>query len=91
MEPDKNNPKLIWRLQVPSKSKPGTFHIVEVYDSGDMRCDCMANEFGKVCDHMKKTLTYIKTLAVKMENKYGERTKDNNQNTKKGKPVSPNR
>jgi len=73
METDSNNPKLIWRLRVPSKSAPGTFHVVEICDSGDMRCDCMANEFGKVCSHMVKALIYLQVLVDKMEKLYGER------------------
>jgi len=79
MKIDPNNPKLIWRLKVPSKSHPGTFHIVEVYDSGDMRCDCIANQMGKVCSHMKKTITYIKVLLYKMEKLYGERPRQKKQ------------
>lgn len=74
MDTNEKKPKLIWRLRVPSKSKPGTFHVVEIYDSGDMRCDCWANEHGKVCSHMKKTRLYIKVLLSKMGKLYGEKT-----------------
>jgi len=73
MDVDTKNPKLIWRLRVPSKSNPGTFHIVEMYETGDMRCDCWANEHGKVCSHMKKTLFFSKQLVKKMEKNYGDR------------------
>ena len=73
METDFNNPKLIWRLKVESKSTPGTFHIVEIYDSGDMRCDCKYNEFGKVCSHMMKALIYLRVLVDKIKKLYGER------------------
>ena len=70
MEVDSNNPKLIWKVRMPSKSSPGEFHVVEVYDSGDIRCDCLAAEMSKVCDHMRKTRDFIEVLSEKISNKY---------------------
>jgi len=73
MDTETNNPKLIWRLRVPSKSHPDTFHIVEIYESGDMRCDCKYNEFGKICSHIKGTHLFLKKLLAKIDQNYGER------------------
>lgn len=84
MEVNKSNPKLIWRLRVPSKSHPGTFHTLEIYDSGDMRCPCWANKHGKICSHMKKTIVYIKVLLDKMKELYGERLQNDYKDSKKG-------
>ncbi len=91
MVTDPKNPKLIWRLRVPSKSHPGTYHIVEIYDSGDMRCDCVAAEMGKVCRHMQDTLFYLKQLTAKLDKNYGLRIKNDNKDSEKGESIRADR
>ena len=72
MDTETKNPILIWRFRVPSKSHPGTLHIVEIYESGDMRCDCIANQMGNVCRHIKGTMDFLEKLIVKLRKNYGK-------------------
>lgn len=67
---ENQNTKLLWKLQVPSKSEPGKLHIVEIYTDGELRCDCVANQMGKVCSHMKKTSIFLDGLLKKIKEKY---------------------
>lgn len=84
---ENQNTKLLWKLQVPSKSEPGSHHIVEIYTSGDMRCDCYACRMGNVCNHMRKTRDRIDELADTINEKYPEG--DYPTNTGKIKKVIP--
>jgi hypothetical protein len=65
-----NQSKLILKLRVPSKSTPGIFHIVEIYESGEMRCDCIAGERKKFCRHKQIILKRLETLIkdIKKQN-----------------------
>ena len=85
METDFNNPKLIWRFKVKSKSTPGTFYVVEIYDSGDMRGDCKYNKFEKICRHMMKALIYLRVLIDKIKKLYGERIQKKSDDIVQGK------
>lgn len=37
--------------RVPSKSEPGTFHLVQRYGDGRLACDCIAGGMGRECWH----------------------------------------
>ncbi len=67
---ENQNTKLLWKLKIPSKSEPGTFHIVEIYTNGEMRCDCFAAEMKKVCHHIRKVRNFIERLSDKVLEKY---------------------
>ena len=71
MKVDPMNPKLIWNLKVPSKSNPGTFHTVEIYDSGDTRCDeeCRGYQLKQRCSHCEKAKDYIRDLVKRFSKK----------------------
>ncbi len=49
---------LLARWRVKSKSKPGKFHIVEVYSDGQYRCDCTAGIYLRECSHKIKVKRY---------------------------------
>ena len=53
-----------FRFQVPSKSIPGEYHIVEVWDDGRITCDCLwGGIFGKGrkdCRHIAAVKKYLK-------------------------------
>jgi len=42
----------IERYKIPSKSQPGTFHIVKHYQNGEWNCDCIAFFMGVQCKHI---------------------------------------
>jgi hypothetical protein len=43
------------RFRVPSKSKSGEFHLVEIWDDGEISCDCLAHlKGGRECRHIKR-------------------------------------
>ncbi len=49
-------PNIIAKYRVPSKSHPGTYHVVNLYDSGDGECDegCFGYGIHGTCSHVKK-------------------------------------
>jgi len=67
---ENQNTKLLWKLQVPSKSEPRKLHIVEIYTDGELRCECFASEMKKVCSHMRKARDFIDRLADTINEKY---------------------
>ena len=66
-------PRVVIRYNVASRSEKGKFRTVEVYESGDIRCNCMANSMGRDCRHMKETIDYFSVLFDKIKKKH-ERT-----------------
>lgn len=63
-----NNRTLIWKFRVASKSKPGTFHTVDVYNTGEMKCDCIAGSMGKPCRHKDTAKNCVLSLAKNIVN-----------------------
>ena len=51
----------IRKVRVPSKSAPGTFHVVSLSADGQFRCDCQgfysARKAGRDCSHIKLVKT----------------------------------
>ena len=56
--------------KVESKSNPGHFHIVRVYESGDMDCPCFAGSTNKFCRHMKIIIEDMEAVLKKIKEKY---------------------
>jgi len=63
-----NQPKLIWKFRVPSKSSLGKFHIVEIYENGELRCDCIAGSMNKFCRHKQIILKRLEILIKDIKN-----------------------
>lgn len=77
MEEKYSGLKRLFSWKVPSRSKPGTFHRVDVYDSGDMDCDCIAGQMNKFCHHKNVILATLKELVkkiIEINKLYGKET-----------------
>jgi hypothetical protein len=62
-----NYPNVSFTHKVESKSNPGHFHIVRVYENGDMDCPCVAGQMNKFCDHKEKTIKEVGKLIKILE------------------------
>jgi hypothetical protein len=60
-------PRVVIRHNVASRSEKGKFRTVEVYENGDMRCNCFAGDMSKFCHHQKETGKWLKELLKKIE------------------------
>ena len=65
-----NYPNVAFTHKVESKSNPGHFHIVKIYESGDMDCPCIAGRQGKFCRHKEKTIGDMEEVLKKAKEKY---------------------
>jgi hypothetical protein len=60
-------PRVVIRHNVASRSEKGKFRTVEIFESGDMRCNCMAGDMSKFCYHQQRTGKWLKDLVRKVE------------------------
>jgi hypothetical protein len=60
-------PRVVIRWNVASRSEKGKFRTVEVYENGDMRCNCFAGDLNKFCYHQQRTGKWLKELIRKIE------------------------
>ncbi len=66
----KNNyPNKAFSYRGESKSNPGNFHSVIIYESGDIDCPCYAGSANKFCRHKKEMLDEIGKLLDKIKKK----------------------
>jgi hypothetical protein len=65
----KNYPNIAISYKVESKSQPGHFHQVKIYESGDITCPCIAGEMQKFCRHKQETIKAIEKLIEFIKNK----------------------
>ena len=72
MDFKENNPKLIWRWRIKSKTRKDLYHIVEVYSNGDMRCSCEAHQWDNPCWHLEKVKKFLNQLVYNINKKYGK-------------------
>lgn len=56
-------PRVVIRHNVASRSEKGKFRTVEVYEDGNMRCNCTAGDMQRFCYHQKKTGKWLKDLV----------------------------
>ena len=55
----------ISKFRIKSKSEPGKFHIVELFNDGRLECDCPAGCFRKIeCRHIKIVKNHIAKCQV---------------------------
>lgn len=59
-------PMIAFSYKVESKSNPGHFYQVKVYESGDVYCGCVADGMGKFCSHKQKMLLEVNALLEKV-------------------------
>ncbi len=71
-ERKKNYPNVTFSIKIESKSNPGHFHQVKIYETGDIDCPCIASGMGKFCRHKRMTVENIEKLLekIKKENNY---------------------
>lgn len=63
----KNNyPIPVISYKVESRSNPGHWHIVKVYESGDMDCPCVAGRQSKFCRHKQETVEALRKILKKI-------------------------
>jgi len=60
-------PRVAIRYNVASRSEPGKFWTVEIYEDGSMRDNCIAGDMQKFCWHQKKAGKWLKDLVRLME------------------------
>lgn len=83
-------PRVVIRHNVPSKSEPGKLRTVSIHETGDMNCNCLAGEMGKLCRHKKDTGKWLKDLVRKLQ-EVNNIDFDNIKEEKKPKPKEKNR
>jgi hypothetical protein len=64
-----NYPNIAISYKVESKSNPGHFYQVKIYESGDMTCPCIAGEMQKFCRHKQEAVRGIEKLVEFIKNK----------------------
>ena len=47
------------RFKILSNSKPGKFHIVEIFKDGHLECDCVAGSYKQPCHHIKVVKNHL--------------------------------
>lgn len=65
----KRYPSIFITYKSESKSHPGHFHHVKIYESGDMSCPCVAGEMQRFCRHKKMAIEGIERLIVEVKKK----------------------
>ena len=74
----KNNyPNISISYKVESRSNPGHWYQVKIYESGDVSCPCVAGEMGKFCFHKQMATNGIESLIrkIKQENIHDNKKK----------------
>lgn len=76
-ERKKTYPNVIFSIKIESKSNPGYFHQVKIYETGDISCPCMAGGMSKFCRHKQEAIKKAEELLekIKKENNYGGENK----------------
>ncbi len=64
----KKYPNIVISYKVESRSRPGYFYQVKIYESGDIYCGCVAGDMGKFCFHKQEAIRGIKEILGKIEN-----------------------
>ncbi|XOB41775.1 MAG: hypothetical protein ACKKMS_00020 [Candidatus Nealsonbacteria bacterium] len=67
---EKNYPNISFTHKVESKSNPGHFHIVKVYEDGNIDCPCIAGVTNKFCRHKKQTIKDLVMVLKKIKENY---------------------
>jgi len=67
---EEQRPKIVRSISIPSKSVKGRSYIVEIYSSGDMDCQCVAHQMGKVCSHELKALAILEKTVARARKKH---------------------
>ena len=72
-ERKKSYPNIIISYKTESRSNPGHFYQVKIYESGDIYCGCMAGSMSKFCYHKRKAVDEIEKIIkkIKKENYHG--------------------
>ena len=52
--------KVVRTFLVPSKSVPGDVHRVELYENGEIKCECIGVYFKENCRHKKAVENKLK-------------------------------
>ena len=63
-------PEVAFTHKVESKSNPGHYHIVRVYESGDMDCPCFQGRINKFCRHKRITIEDVGKLIEELKEKH---------------------
>jgi len=63
----KTYPNVVFSVKVESKSQPGHYHQVKVYESGDVYCPCWAGSTDKFCRHKKIMVEQVEKLLTKIK------------------------
>ncbi len=63
----KNYPAPIIFYKVESRSEKGHFYTVKIYESGDIECQCVADQMARFCYHQRKTVDDIEILIRKIK------------------------
>ena len=66
-----NYPNKAFSYRVESKSNPGNFHTVVVYEGGDIDCPCEAGRMNKFCRHKQETIKAVEELLIKIKKENG--------------------
>jgi len=66
-------PNVVISYKVESKSHPGHFHQVKVFESEDLSCPCEAGEMGRFCRHKKIMVKEVAQIINNIINKYKDR------------------
>ena len=57
-------PRVVIRWNVPSRSEPGKYRTVEIYEDGSMRCNCPA--WKEYCYHQQVAVRELEDLLAKI-------------------------
>jgi len=61
----KSGLQIIKQVLVPSKSVPGDYHLVRVYEDNSIDCDCVGfGLYQENCGHIKRVQEMIKNKEV---------------------------
>ena len=53
--------KIVFEVSVPSKTTPGDYHEVKIYDDGSAECECVGNGiYRENCWHIKRAKEMFK-------------------------------
>ena len=53
-----------------SKSRPGHYYLVKLFESGDFQCPCYAGEQQKLCRHQKEMITKMAEVMAIIKERY---------------------
>lgn len=63
-----NYPMKLFSYKAKSRSNPGHYHIVVVYEDGSVDCPCPAGQMGKFCSHEKEMVMVVGSLMSDIKN-----------------------